>query len=112
MRERASMSSRPTSSAGARAERLPDVPSQRASLFGSSLGAAPTLRAGAGGGGSAMAAALEEDNDRLTADLEAKVSAVKHAAQAIHDEVSDHNRLLGGMVRRSRARSGAAGATG
>ena len=92
------MSSRPTTSAGARAERLPDVPSQRASLFGSSLGAAPTLRAGAGGG-SAMAAALEEDNDRLTVDLEAKVSAVKHAAQAIHDEVSDHNRLLGSMVR-------------
>jgi len=60
-----------------------------------------------------MAAALEEDNDRLTADLEAKVNAVKFAAQAIHDEVSDHNRMLGGMVsargsagRRRRARAG------
>jgi hypothetical protein len=53
----------------------------------------------AGGTGSAVAASLEEDNDRLTADLEQKVSALKFASQAIHDEVSEHNRLLSSMVR-------------
>ena len=102
MRERAAMSS---SSRGAAAPRMPDSNvSHRAGLFGSSLGGAAGGVAQRGGGGgasagsSAMAAALEEDNDRLTADLEAKVSALKFATQAIHDEVSEHNRMLSGMV--------------
>ncbi len=100
MRERAAMSS---SSRGAAAPRMPDSNvSHRAGLFGSSLGGAGVAQRGNGGGASAgssaMAAALEEDNDRLTADLEAKVSALKFATQAIHDEVSEHNRMLSGMV--------------
>jgi len=101
MRERATMSgasSRPA--AGARAERLPEAPaSHRAALFGAAPRAGAGAGSGGGGGGSAMAAALEEDNDRLTADLEAKVAALKFATQAIHDEVSEHNRMLSGMVR-------------
>ena len=44
-----------------------------------------------------MQSTLEEDNNALTADLERKVNALKHASIAIHDEVSDHNRMLGGM---------------
>ena len=46
-----------------------------------------------------MRSALEEDNDRMVADLERKVAALKGATQSIHDEVSDQNRMLGGMVR-------------
>ena len=51
-----------------------------------------------------MQAALEEDNDRLTDELQAKVTALRFASQSIHDEVSEHNRMLSGMVR---ARAGA-----
>lgn len=96
MRERGAMSG----AVRASAPRMPEggAASLRSSLFGSSLGAAGAAQRGAGGS-SAMAAALEEDNDRLTADLEAKVSALKFATQAIHDEVSEHNRMLSGMVR-------------
>ena len=43
------------------------------------------------------AAALEEDNERLASELERKVAALRHATQGIHDEVSEHNRMLGGM---------------
>lgn len=35
---------------------------------------------------------------RLTSELERKVAALKMASQAIHDEVTDQNRLLNGMV--------------
>jgi hypothetical protein len=35
----------------------------------------------------------------MMAELERKVSALKSATQGIHDEVSDHNRMLDGMVR-------------
>lgn len=48
--------------------------------------------------------ALEEDNDRHTADLILKVAAVKQAALSIHDEVSEHNRLLSNMVRRRKTK--------
>ena len=47
----------------------------------------------------AMRSALEEDNDRMVSDLERKVAALKGATQSIHDEVSEQNRMLGGMVR-------------
>ena len=100
MRER---STAPMSRAsGARAERLPEgAASLRAQLFGASLGG------GGGGGGashagatsSSMQQALEEDNNRLTDDLQAKVTALRFATQGIHDEVSEHNRMLSGMVR-------------
>ncbi len=89
-------------------ERLPDGPVQRTSLFGR----AP----GAGGGAysavsqadaSGARQALEEDNDRLTLELERKVSVLKEATRSIHDEVSDHNRMLSVMVsRRSAPRAG------
>ena len=69
---------------GARAERLPDVYGSQAQLRG-------------GGGGGGAASALEEDNNRLTAELERKVSALRNATQGIHDEVSEHNRMLSGM---------------
>jgi hypothetical protein len=68
---------------GARAERLPDS-AQR--------GASASQR-----GSSAIQSTLEEDNNALTAELERKVNALKHASIAIHDEVSDHNRMLNGM---------------
>ena len=81
------------------AERLPpDVPKQRAALFGRSAFAATTQRDDTNGARDA----LEEDNDRLVADLERKVAALKNATQSIHDEVSDQNRLLSGMVSAAR----------
>ncbi len=90
-------------------ERLPDGPVQRASLFGRPGGAG----AGAASGQAAHATdngarhALEEDNDRLTADLEIKVAALKQASLGIHDEVSEHNRMLTGMVSEGRGWRGA-----
>ncbi len=104
MRERAAPNTMSTSrSSGARAERLPEsAATHRSALFGTGLGGG-----GAGAaerGGSSMQAALEEDNDRLTDELQAKVTALRFASQSIHDEVSEHNRMLSGMVRGGRAR--------
>ena len=86
-----------SSRGGARAERLPEgAASLRSQLFGASLAggpSAPLQHAGASG----MQQALEEDNNRLTDDLQAKVTALRFASQSIHDEVSEHNRMLGGM---------------
>ena len=79
---------------GARAEHLPEV-SHRSSLFGSSLGA----RSEGVAASSSMQQALEEDNNRLTDELSQKVSALRFASQSIHDEVSEQNRMLSGMVR-------------
>lgn len=62
-----------------------------------------------------MRSALEEDNDRMVAELERKVAALKGATQSIHDEVSEQNRMLGGMVRacgRVGGRGSGAGACG
>ncbi len=106
MRERASDKAMDWTGASSRgtAERLPpDVPKQRAALFGRSAFAATTQRDENG-----AKDALEEDNDRLVADLERKVAALKNATQSIHDEVSDQNRLLSGMVSAASARSGTA----
>jgi len=41
---------------------------------------------------------LEDDNDRLIADLEQKVSILHGATAGIHDEVTAQNRMLGGMA--------------
>ncbi len=80
-------------------ERLPEnVPSQRSSLFGRS---GSSSSAYANRDEATTKHALEEDNDRLVADLENKVSALKMATQGIHDEVNEHNRMLSGMVRPS-----------
>jgi hypothetical protein len=87
-------------------ERLPDGPVQRAALFGRGgppPGAASGYGVGsatAGGAESGARHALEEDNNRLAAELEAKVAALKQATIVIHDEVSEHNRMLNGMVSR------------
>ena len=93
-----------TSRAGASAEHHPDagLASHRASLFGGSFGAGAGISAGARGAASSMQQALEEDNNRLTDDLSQKVSALRYASQTIHDEVSEQNRMLSGMVRRGR----------
>lgn len=69
------------------------MPAQRAGLFGRSAGYAPAASTEDGSAKNV----LETDNDRLVADLERKVGALKAATQGIHDEVSDQNRLLGGM---------------
>ena len=100
MRERGAVNNMSTSRSGARAERLPESnATHRSLLFGTGLGGG----GGAGAaerGGSSMQQALEEDNDRLTDELQAKVTALRFASQSIHDEVSEHNRMLSGMVRR------------
>jgi hypothetical protein len=93
-----------SSRAGASAEQHPDSGgggSHRASLFGSSFGVGASAQARQGGASAAssMQQALEEDNNRLTDDLSQKVSALRYASQSIHDEVSEQNRLLSGMVR-------------
>ena len=44
--------------------------------------------------------ALEEDNERLTGELEQKVAALNAATRSIHDELREHNRMLDGMVSR------------
>ncbi len=60
-----------------------------------------------GGAGAAAAQdALESDNDRLLAELEARAGALKQATQAIHDEVQTDNVLLTNMVRAARLRAG------
>lgn len=41
---------------------------------------------------------LEDDNDRLIAELEQKVSILHGATAGIHDEVTSQNRMLGGMA--------------
>jgi len=90
-----------SSRAGASAELHPDN-SHRASLFGSSFGlggGSSTQSRSASSAASSMQQALEEDNNRLTDDLSQKVSALRYASQSIHDEVSEQNRLLSGMVR-------------
>ena len=88
-----------TSRGGASAEFHPDVASShRSSLFGSSFGQ-PSSSRQAGGATSSMQQALEEDNNRLTDDLSSKVTALRYASQSIHDEVTEQNRLLAGMVR-------------
>ena len=75
----------------------------RDALFGGGGGASaprvPQSLSGGGGGGMGMglAGALEQDNDRLTAELERKVAALRNATRGIHDEVSEQNRMLGGM---------------
>ena len=81
---------------GARAEHLPEV-SHRSSLFGNSLGS--RVDGVGSSASSSMQQALEEDNNRLTDELSQKVSALRFASQSIHDEVSEQNRLLSGMVR-------------
>ena len=59
------------------------------------------MPAAPGGAGAAAAQdALESDNDRLLAELEARAGALKQATQAIHDEVQTDNVLLTNMVRR------------
>lgn len=89
-------------SSGARAERLPEgTATHRSQLFGTGLGGGGASTAERGG--SSMQQALEEDNDRLTDELQAKVTALRFASQSIHDEVSEHNRMLSGMVRRHAA---------
>ena len=91
-----------SSRAGASAELHPDSGgSHRASLFGSSFGVGASAQARQGGASAAssMQQALEEDNNRLTDDLSQKVAALRYASQSIHDEVSEQNRLLSGMVR-------------
>jgi hypothetical protein len=103
MRERGQANMSTSRSSGARAERLPEhsTANLRSQLFGTGLGSS----GGGGGasaaerGGSSMQQALEEDNDRLTDELQAKVTALRFASQSIHDEVSEHNRMLSGMVR-------------
>jgi len=45
----------------------------------------------------AVRSALEEDSERMVSELERKVAALKGATQSIHDEVSEHNRMLAGM---------------
>lgn len=83
-------------SAGARAERFPDVPQQRAALFGRSAARyAPVPQHNDTAAGTRQA--LEEDNDRMVEELSRKVSALKSATITIHDEVSDHNRMLNAM---------------
>ena len=101
MRRGPSTGSMATSRAGASAEHHPDagLASHRGSLFGGSFGAGAGSSAGARGAASSMQQALEEDNNRLTDDLSQKVSALRYASQTIHDEVSEQNRLLSGMVR-------------
>ena len=104
-----------SSRAGASAEQHPDSGgggSHRASLFGSSFGVGASAQARQGGASAAssMQQALEEDNNRLTDDLSQKVSALRYASQSIHDEVSEQNRLLSGMVRGWGQRRGHAGA--
>ena len=98
-----------SSRAGASAELHPDSGgSHRASLFGSSFGVGASAQARQGGASAAssMQQALEEDNNRLTDDLSQKVSALRYASQSIHDEVSEQNRLLSGMVRTLTPRAG------
>ena len=105
MRERAAAAAAMSSSrAGARAERLPEA-TLRSQLFGSSLGGPPSSSSSRDGpSSSSMQQALEEDNNRLTDDLQAKVTALRFATQSIHDEVSEHNRMLSGMARFPRPR--------
>ncbi len=99
-----------SSRAGASAELHPDSVSSathRSSLFGGSFGAglggaASSTSSRLGSASSSMQQALEEDNNRLTDDLSQKVSALRFASQTIHDEVSEQNRLLSGMVRACR----------
>ena len=99
MRERGVPSMSSSRSSGARAERLPEgTATHRSQLFGTGLGGGGASTAERGG--SSMQQALEEDNDRLTDELQAKVTALRFASQSIHDEVSEHNRMLSGMVRR------------
>lgn len=74
-------------------ERMPEIPKQRAALFGRTAFAGNRQVDESG-----AKDALEEDNNRLVAELEGKVSVLKHATQFIHDEVSEQNRLLSGMV--------------
>ncbi len=95
MRRAPAMASR----AGASAELHPDsAPSHRAALFGGAFGHGSSASLSRGGSASSsMQQALEEDNNRLTDDLSQKVSALRYASQSIHDEVSEQNRLLGGM---------------
>ena len=96
MRRAPAMASR----AGASAELHPDsAPSHRASLFGGAFGhgSGSASQSRGGSASSSMQQALEEDNNRLTDDLSQKVSALRYASQSIHDEVSEQNRLLGGM---------------
>lgn len=70
--------------------------SARASLFGGATAA--RMPAAPGGAGAAAAQdALESDNDRLLAELEARAGALKQATQAIHDEVQTDNVLLTNM---------------
>ena len=100
MRERVAVNNMSTSRSGARAERLPESnATHRSLLFGTGLGGGGGGAGAAERGGSSMQQALEEDNDRLTDELQAKVTALRFASQSIHDEVSEHNRMLSGMVR-------------
>jgi hypothetical protein len=94
MRDRSSMVSRQQLFGnGASAERMPSNTSHGAAgtgLFGRSSGVRSS-------DGSVMRDVLEEENDRLTSELEMKVAALKGATQSIHDEVSEQNRILSGM---------------